>query len=96
MRTENSTLKWVADLYREIYTRCGGRPWTFIIRDFAHQNPLLWLILGVWLGIWLGHYWLRLDIWLWFSSGVLAGHLFWGTRYHPNEGLNERNAGERR
>lgn len=42
-------------LYRTLWTRIGGRPWTHIIRDSQRRHPLLWLLLFGALGIVLGH-----------------------------------------
>ncbi len=42
-------------LYRALWLRIGGRPWTHIIRDSQRKHPLLWLLLFGGLGILLGH-----------------------------------------
>ncbi len=42
-------------LYRELWSRIGGRPWTYIIRDSQKKHPLLWLLLSGAIGIVLGH-----------------------------------------
>ena len=76
------------NLYKWLYSRIGGRPWTFIIRDFYHQFEFFWIVGLVGLGVWLGHNynWRSVLIgWLIFSLGYLTGHLFWGTRYIPNQ-----------
>lgn len=52
----------LAKLYRMLWSRIGGRPWTYIIREWYHANPIL-VILG------LG----GLATWI----GVILGHLFW-------------------
>jgi hypothetical protein len=41
--------------YKWLWTRIGGRPWTYIMRDNQRQYPLLWLLLFGGLGILLGH-----------------------------------------
>ncbi|MFC2013212.1 hypothetical protein ACFLUE_02880 [Chloroflexota bacterium] len=46
---------WLASLYRALWSRLGGRPWTYIIRDNQKQYPLPWLLLFGALGIILGH-----------------------------------------
>jgi len=46
---------WLARLYRVLWSRIGGRPWTYIIRDSYHRRPLLWLALTTAAGILLGH-----------------------------------------
>ncbi len=42
-------------LYKWLWTRIGGRPWTYIIRDNQRKYPLLWLLLFLVIGILLGH-----------------------------------------
>jgi len=42
-------------LYRALWSRIGGRPWTYIIRDSYHGKPLLWLAIVTGIGILLGH-----------------------------------------
>ena len=61
------------------------RPYTFIIRDFYHQSPLLSaaavFLVGKALAIVSWH-----DVFV-FLAGMLFAHLFWGTPYVPNEHL---------
>jgi len=45
----------LAQLYRWLWTRIGGRPWTYIIRDNQRQYPLFWLLLFGAIGMLLGH-----------------------------------------
>ncbi|HEY49589.1 MAG TPA: hypothetical protein G4O13_06045 [Dehalococcoidia bacterium] len=42
-------------LYRALWSRAGGRPWTHIIRDSQRKYPLLWLLIAQGIGIVLGH-----------------------------------------
>lgn len=46
------------DLYRLLWSKIGGRPWTYILRDAWHKVEGLWLIGLVAMGAFLGH-------WLW-------------------------------
>lgn len=46
---------WLFRLYRALWSRMGGRPWTYIIRDSYHNKPLFWLALSSGIGILLGH-----------------------------------------
>jgi len=82
------------DLYRWLWTRIGGRPWTYIIRDAWHKAEFFWIVGLVSLGVWLGHNydWKSvLSGWLIFSAGYLAGHFFWGTEYVPGQkGTNDK------
>jgi hypothetical protein len=41
--------------YKWLWSRIGGRPWTFIIRDSCRNHPLPWLLGTLGLGIILGH-----------------------------------------
>jgi len=65
-------------LYKWLYTRIGGEPWTFIIRREQKKFPLAFMLLFLALGIVVGkyakkHYWqLLIAFWL----GILCGH-FW-------------------
>lgn len=53
----------LAKLYQAIWSRLGGRPYTYMIRDLWHQYPLLWIFAG---GGIVG------------LIGAVLGHLFWG------------------
>jgi len=67
-------------IYKWLWTRLGGRPWSDIIRDTWRQFEFFWIVGLVTLGVCLGHIfdWQRiLLIWLIFSLGYLCGHLFW-------------------
>lgn len=74
--------------YKWFWSRLGGRPFTYAIRDAYHKGEFFWLVGLVGLGVWLGHNyeWRQVLIgWLIFSAGYLAGHLFWGRDYIENE-----------
>jgi len=75
------------NLYKELWSRIGGRPWTYIIRDFWHKYEGLCIValvaLGVFLGRWHSNELLLLLVA--FSVGFIAGHLFWGTEYKPGQ-----------
>ncbi len=45
----------IARCYRWLYTHIGGRPWTYIIRDSYHGNPIMWLTVTALIGALLGH-----------------------------------------
>jgi len=42
-------------LYKALWSRVGGRPWTYIIRGSQRKYPLLWLLIAKGIGIILGH-----------------------------------------
>ena len=75
-------------IYEWLWTRIGGRPWTYIIRDAWHRYEGLWII-GLVAGGAVGcHFFdlanvlIALGI---FAAGYIAGHLFWGTPYIPDQ-----------
>lgn len=45
----------IQQLYRALWSRIGGRPWTHIIRDNQKRHPLPWLLIAGAAGITLGH-----------------------------------------
>ncbi len=80
-------MKWLANLYRALWSRIGGRPWTFILRDTWHQVEALWIFGLVLAGMGLQH-WLPTMapcLLLAFGLGYVAGHLFWGKKYIPDQ-----------
>lgn len=64
-------------LYRWLYSRVGGRPWTHILAEAADEYTLPFLLGAFALGVVFGP---RLDPGLWVAilGGILVGHLFWG------------------
>jgi len=68
------------NIYKALWSRIGGRPWTYIIRDTWHKFEGLWIIGLVAVGALLGHWLWGLIFWLLlvFALGYIAGHLFWG------------------
>ena len=42
-------------LYRQVWSRAGGRPWTYLARDGMKTHALAWLMGALSLGILLGH-----------------------------------------
>jgi hypothetical protein len=68
--------------YVWLWKRIGGRPWTYIIRDFSHENPLLLILAGL-TGV---CFMLNIQHEIaWVLLGVLLGHLFWGTEWHKGQ-----------
>ena len=76
------------NLYKALWARIGGRPWTYIIRDSWHKFEGLWIIGLVAVGALLGHYFYEFvfRLLLVFALGYIAGHLFWGREYVPDQG----------
>ena len=75
------------NLYKKLWSRIGGRPWTYIIRDFWHKYKGLCIIGLIAVGVVLGQYYFERVLWLLgaFALGYIAGHLFWGTAYKPGQ-----------
>ena len=73
--------------YKALWSRVGGRPWTYILRDTWHKLEGIWIIGLIAVGALLGHWLWELIFWflLVFALGYIAGHLFWGTRYIPGQ-----------
>ena len=74
--------------YKWLWSRIGGRPWTFIWRDIYHQAEyiiqLLWFMTGVGVYIWLG--WFGVLLWfLFYTYGYINGHFHWGTKWIKGE-----------
>lgn len=72
--------------YKWLWSHIGGRPWTYIIRDFYHNHAILFIFIEAWT-VYLFNKFLHTDwrAWVLISLGVLLGHLFWGTKYIPEQ-----------
>jgi hypothetical protein len=79
------------DLYRKLWSRVGGRPWTYIIRDFWHKYEGLCIVALVAVGVFLGRWYSDQLLMLLaaFTCGYITGHLFWGTEYKPGQKGND-------
>ena len=75
------------NIYKEMWSRIGGRPWTYILRDTWHRLEGLWIIGLVAIGALLGHHLWPLVFYLLlaFALGYIVGHLFWGKEYIPGQ-----------
>ena len=76
------------NIYKELWSRIGGRPWTYITRDLWHKAEFVWIIGLVAAGVALGHHfdWIRvLEIMGIFTLGFIFGHFFWGKEYIPDQ-----------
>lgn len=75
------------NIYKAIWSVIGGRPWSYILRDIWHKYEGLCILFMIGVGAVLGH-WLWQSIWwllLTFTLGYIAGHLFWGKDYIPDQ-----------
>jgi len=79
----------LGNLYKSLWSRIGGRPWTYILRDTWHKFEGLWILGMVAVGALIGHWVWDLFVWflLVFAIGYICGHLFWGKEYIPNQGI---------
>jgi len=70
---------WLERLYKKLWGRIGGRPWTEIIRDEQKKSPLIFLLIflgmGLLTGKMVGKYWWQILIG--FLLGILCGHFWW-------------------
>jgi len=75
------------DIYHKLWQVIGGRPWTYILRDIWHKYEGLCIIALVAVGAVLGYWLWPFVFWLLlvFALGYIAGHLFWGTKYIPDQ-----------
>ena len=75
--------------YKWWWSRWGGRPWTFIMRDARQKSPTPWMLGVMVVSATIGHYcwgWVLLAVFVGILVGILWGHLWWGTKYIPNQG----------
>jgi len=76
-------------IYKWLWSRIGGRQWTYIIRDIRQRRPTQWMLGIMVVSATIGHF-----FWSWWLLvafgvlllGILWGHLWWGTKYIPNQG----------
>jgi hypothetical protein len=77
----------LGNLYKWLWSHTTGRPYTYIMRDFYHENPVLSILGEAWTVLIVNHYWvIHWYWWIGITIGILFGHLFWGSAYVPNEG----------
>jgi hypothetical protein len=84
-----TTERAAESLYRQLWSRLGGRPWTYIMRDIYHEFE--WLVQTVFftIGAAAGHFlpwWALVAAWALYTAGYVSGHLFWGTEWRKGEG----------
>ena len=44
-------------LYEQIWSRWPGRPWTYVVREWAEEHPMGVFLSGMVIGVLLGHFW---------------------------------------
>lgn len=81
------------DWYKELWSRIGGRPWTFIYRDIWHKYEwfpqMQWLFTGAVAYLFLGWKGLLFSIAV-YTYGYINGHFFWGTKWIRGQKGNGR------
>lgn len=79
------------NIYKWIWSHTPiNRPFTFFLRDVWHEAEFVWIIALISVGVVLGHnfdWLLILKVMGIFTTGYIAGHLFWGKEYQENQGL---------
>ncbi len=77
-------------LYKKLWSRIGGRKWTWIVRDTWHKLEGIWIIglvaIGAALGDWFGIIPVLGGLGI-FCVGYTFGHFFWGRSWIDGEGL---------
>lgn len=75
--------------YKWWWSRFGGRPWTFILRDVWHKFEIVpqlwWLMKGAIIYKYFG--WAGIGVFIAiYLYGYLQGHLKWGKPYQEGQG----------
>ena len=70
--------------YKWLWSRIGGRPWTYIWRDIYHEAEwliqVLWLCIGAVVGTHFG--WIEVGVFVGvYTFGYINGHCHWGTKW---------------
>ena len=80
------------NIYEALYSRVGGRMWTYILRDSYHKAEFVWIMCLMAVGVVCGHF-LNFVIILVglgiFTMGFIFGHLFWSKDYIPYQGTDK-------
>ena len=85
----------MTDWYKMLWSRIGGRPWTYIARDIYHRAEYVVLVSIFTSGFWAGASGVISWNWFWillatYSLGFLHGHFFWGKKYIPGQTPDRR------
>lgn len=71
------------NIYKWLWSRIGGRPWTYIIRDARQKYPTPWMLGVMALSAYVGHSLWGKELLIAFAIlliGILWGHLWWGSK----------------
>ena len=75
-------------LYKALWSRIGGRPWTFIFRDLYHNFEYFIYVGSFTIGYYLAdllsdiEYWTMVGVW---TIRYSFGHFHWGKRWIENQ-----------
>ena len=76
------------NLYKELWSRIGGRPWTYISRDIYHKCEYIVLMGLLIIGYYASKIMSDRDFWCalgLITLGFIWGHFFWGKEYQENQ-----------
>ena len=66
-------------LYKKLWSKIGGRPWTYITRDVDREWPLLFPMVFLGIGIFIVK--VFKNNWKWIVLAIIVGsiigHIFW-------------------
>ena len=81
--------EFLANPYKFLWSRIGGRKWTHIWRDIYHTAPViiqtLWFLMGVLVYSQFGWYGVGV-FWAIYLFGFLEGHFHWGKKWIKGQG----------
>ena len=89
---KNQLETFIRNPYRWLWSKVGGRPFTFILRDLWNSAEFIMQAFWFWLAV-LVLYWLGVTIptktllagWVIYIFGYINGHLYWGTDWKKGE-----------
>ena len=76
------------NIYKWLWSRIGGRPWTYIIRDVRQKYPTPWMLGVMIISATIGHFYWGWQLGVAFGIllvGIIWGHVWWGTKYIPDQ-----------
>jgi len=74
----------MSNLYKWLWTKIGGRPWTYILRDLWTEAEWLWQLVWFGLGVLVCYFFdwkIAMISFGIYTIGFIGGHLWWGTKH---------------
>ena len=71
-------------IYKELWSKIGGRPWTYILRDLWTEVEWLWQLVWFGLGVLVCYFFgwkVAMICFGIYTIGFIGGHLWWGTKH---------------